>query len=191
MKLRFKKHKKETHNSLVKGVVGGTILAATVAIYMNSHRTIPYGVKAVKPFDIKKYLGKWYEMARLDYHFEKSLDNVSAEYSLNKDGSVRVVNSGYNYKKSQKEESVGIAKFVGTTDEAKLKVSFWGPFYSGYNVIAIDKNYKYALVAGKSRKYLWVLSRETSIPEEVKKDYIEKAKSLGFKVNKLIWSDHK
>lgn len=186
----YKKKKKKNNDGLILGVIGGTLLATGVAIYFNT-RTIPMGVKAVKPFDVKKFLGKWHEIARLNYLFEKGLDNVSAEYSLNEDGSIKVVNSGYNYKKSIKEEVTGVAKFAGDPDEGKLKVSFFGPFYSRYNVIAIDRGYKYALIAGKSRKYLWILSRETYIPENVKLAYLEKAKSLGFKVENLIWSEHK
>ena len=189
MKTKFHEKRKDDSHNLIIGVIGGTLLATGVAIYLKT-RTIPFGVKAIKPFDVKKYLGKWYEVARLDYRSEKNLDNVTAEYSLNEDGTIKVVNSGYNYKKSVKEEVTGTAKFAGPKDEGKLKVSFWGPFYEGYNIIAIDKNYKYALIAGKNRNYLWILSRETSIPVDVKLAYLHKAKSLGFKIEKLIWSEH-
>ena len=71
-----------------------------------------------------------------------------------------------------------------------LKVSFFGPFYAGYNVLAIDKDYKYALVTGESLDYLWILSREKSIPAEIKEDYLQKAKDIGYKTEDLIWVEH-
>lgn len=173
-------------------LIGCSALAAGAALTLGltSCKTIPKGVTAVKPFDKDKYLGKWYEIARLDYRFEKNMNNVTAEYSINKDGSIKVLNKGYNYEKRKEEEAVGKAKFVGASDEAKLKVSFWGPFYAGYNVIAIDPDYKYALVAGKNLKYLWLLSRKTTMPENIKEAYLQKAESLGYDISKLIWVEH-
>jgi apolipoprotein D and lipocalin family protein len=144
----------------------------------------------VKPFDLQKYLGRWYEIARLDYKYEKNLDNVTATYSLKEDGTVRVDNKGYNYKKTKWEESIGKAKPVNDPTEGKLKVSFFGPFYSDYNVIALDGDYKYALVAGESNDYLWILSREKTIPETVKSAYIQKARNLGYKTGNLVWVKH-
>ncbi|MDR2920042.1 MAG: lipocalin family protein [Tannerella sp.] len=178
-------------NIVIGSAVGTAILSLGTVLYLTKRSSIPKGAEAVKPFDVKKYMGKWHEIARMDYLFEKSLDNVTAEYSLNEDGSVKVINTGYNYKKSEKEESIGRAIFAGDPTEAKLKVSFWGPIYGGYNVIAIDKAYKYALVVGRNRNYMWLLSRETSMPEDVKNEYLQKAKELGFKIEKLVWSEHK
>lgn len=171
-------------------LIGGTLLALTAGLILRSCRTIPKGAHAVKPFDPQKYLGKWYEIARLDYSFEKNLNNTTAEYHLNDDGSIKVINRGYNFKKQKNEKAVGKAKFVGSHDEAKLKVSFFGPFYAGYNVIALDPDYKYALVAGKNLKFLWLLSRETTIPGQVKNEYLKKAEDLGYDINSLIWVDH-
>lgn len=185
--------KKKDRDILIASVAGGALVVAGIAasIYFKKRRTIPYGVEAVKNFNIKKYLGKWYEIARLDYRFEKNLDNVTAEYYLNKDGSIKVVNSGYNFKKSEKEESVGKAIFAGSADVGMMKVSFGAPFYAGYNVIAIDKDYKYALVSGSTRRNLWILSRKTYIPDNIKEDYINKARTLGFNTDALIWSEHR
>lgn len=178
-------------NIIIGSAVGTAIVSLGTVLYLNKRSSIPKGAEAVKPFDIKKYMGKWHEIARMDYFFEKSLDNATAEYSLNEDGTVKVINTGYNYKKSEKEESVGKAVFVGDPSEAKLKVTFGGPFYSGYNVIAIDKAYKYALVVGRNLNYMWLLSREISMPEDIKNEYLQKAKDLGFKTEKLVWSEHK
>ena len=155
-----------------------------------SCRTIPQGATAVKPFYIEKYLGKWYEIARLDFKYERNLNNVTAEYSWNEDGTIRVANRGYNTVEQEWQEAIGKAKFVGEKDVAKLKVSFFGPFYSGYNVIAIDENYQYALVAGKNFDYLWILSRKTTIPDEVKEQYLNIARDIGYDISDLLWPQH-
>jgi apolipoprotein D and lipocalin family protein len=152
--------------------------------------SVPKGVTAVTPFDKERYLGKWYEIARFDFRFERGLNNTTAEYSLNSNGTIKVVNRGYDYEKNRWKESVGKAKFVGDEKVAMLKVSFFGPFYGGYNVMAIDPEYKYALVAGSDVDYLWILSREKTIPAEIKSLYLEKAEKLGFKVSKLLWIEH-
>ena len=153
----------------------------------NSCANIPEGAIAVKPFDSGRYLGKWYEIARLDFRYERGLNNTTADYSLNDDGTIKVVNSGYNVEKKEWQEAIGKAKFVGATNEGKLKVSFFGPFYSGYNVIALDDEYKYALIAGRSLDYLWILSREKTISNSTKLKYLELAKGLGYDTDALIW----
>lgn len=152
--------------------------------------TIPNGVEAVKNFDKERYLGKWFEIARIDFKFERNLNNTTAEYSLMPGGKIRVVNSGYNYVENKWKRAVGKAKFVGDEKTAMLKVSFWGPFYSGYNVILLDKDYKYALVAGKNFDYLWILSRTPSIPDSTRQEYLQFAGGVGFDVSRLIWVVH-
>lgn len=152
--------------------------------------TIPEGVKAVKQFEKERYLGKWYEIARMDFRFERDLNNTTANYSLNSDGTIRVENRGFNYKTGQWKQAIGKAKFVGEPDVAMLKVSFFAFFYAGYNVIALDRDYKYALVAGKDLSYLWILSRETTIPEDIKQNYLRIAENVGFKTSELIWVEH-
>ncbi|MDP4208041.1 MAG: lipocalin family protein [Bacteroidota bacterium] len=152
--------------------------------------TIPNGAVAVKPFDKDKYLGKWYEIARIDFKYEKDLNNTTAEYSLNDNGTIRVYNQGYNTKKQEWNQAIGKAKFVGEKNIAMLKVSFFGPFYSGYNVIAIDDEYIYALIAGKNLKYLWILSRDTSIPVEIKDKYLKIAQEIGYNTTDLLWVKH-
>lgn len=159
-------------------------------IILTSCSSIPEGAEAVRDFDIEKYMGTWYEIARFDFRFEKDLDNTSAEYSFNEDGSVRVVNRGFNYKKNKASEAVGKARFRGDTDIAELEVSFFGPFYSGYNVISIDEDYRYALVVGGDTRYLWILSREKSIPQDIKEKYLEIAMSIGCDIDNLVWVEH-
>jgi apolipoprotein D and lipocalin family protein len=155
-----------------------------------SCNTIPEGVTAVKSFDKNKYLGKWYEIARFDFRFEKDLNNTTAEYSVNEDGSIKVLNQGYNTQTGKWVKAEGKAKFVGEEDVAMLKVSFFGPFYAGYNVIALDTNYKYALVAGQNLDYLWILSRYPTVSDSVKLHYIQFAKAKGFNTDKLLWVEH-
>ncbi|MEI6436284.1 MAG: lipocalin family protein [Bacteroidota bacterium] len=163
---------------------------AIITLLFGSCATIPVGVVAIKPFNKAKYLGKWYEIARFDFTFERNLNNTTAQYSINDDGAIKVVNRGYNYQKKKWKEATGIAKFVGADDVAMLKVAFFRPFYGGYNVIAIDNDYKYALVCGNNLSYLWILSRETTIPENIKNDYLALAKKIGFKTSELIWVEH-
>jgi apolipoprotein D and lipocalin family protein len=152
--------------------------------------TIPPGAMAVTPFDKAKYLGKWYEIARLDFQFERNLNNTTATYTLNSNGSIKVDNQGYNVKTKKWTQAIGNAVFVGDQNVAMLKVSFFGPFYSGYNVIALDSEYKYALVAGKDLSYLWLLSREKTMPELVKQNYLSIAQNLGYNTASLIWVLH-
>jgi apolipoprotein D and lipocalin family protein len=165
------------------------IFAIMVIPFFNSCQTIPKGAIAFKPFDKEKHLGKWYEIARMDFTFERNLSNVTANYSLNNNGTIKVVNRGYNYKTKKWKQAVGKAKFAGTQDEARLKVSFFGPFYAAYNVIALDNEYKYALVVGKNLDYIWILYRETTIPDEIKQNYLDIAQELGFNTSILIWTD--
>ncbi len=168
----------------------GAILSIGVATFLVSCASIPKNATPVQNFDINKYLGDWYEIARFDFRFEKDMDNVMAQYSLNEKNNVAVLNSGYNYKKGEWVSAEGVAKFRGDKNSAALKVSFFGPFYSGYNVIALDADYKYALVAGKSLDYLWILSREKSIPEKIKTEYLKVAQEVGYDTSKLIWVEH-
>ena len=166
------------------------VLMSVMMIGLFSCETIPEGAVAVEPFDKAKYLGKWYEVARIDFKYEKDLDNTTAEYSLNDNGTIKVVNRGYDTINGKWKEAIGKAKFVGDENIAKLKVSFFGPFYSGYNVIALDSEYKYALIAGKNLKYLWILSRDTNIPDDIKFQYLKIAEGIGYNTNELLWIRH-
>ncbi|MFP8894148.1 lipocalin family protein [Chryseobacterium cucumeris] len=153
---------------------------------LTSCSSMPEKAQPVDQFDVNRYLGTWYEIARFDYRFEKDLDNAIAQYSLTEDGNVNVVNSGYNFKKDKWVSANGTAKFRGEKNVAALKVSFFGPFYAGYNVVALEE-YKYALIAGKNLDYLWILSREKTIPENIKQKFISKAQEIGYDTSKLIW----
>lgn len=170
--------------------LAGLAAAAGLVLWSKNRVNIPDGAQAVTQFDLDSYLGKWYEIARFDYRFERGLKNVSAFYSRNGDGTIRVDNSGQKAETGKWVESVGKAKFVGDENTARLKVSFFGPFYAGYNVIAIDDNYHHALVAGNDLDYLWLLSRRTVMPDDVLNDYLQKAAAIGYDTDKLIWTEH-
>lgn len=152
---------------------------------------IPDKAQAVQNFNADKYLGKWYEIARFDYKFERNLNQVTATYSKNPDGSIKVDNRGYNYVKNEWKESIGEARFVNSEKEARLKVSFFKPFWAGYNVIELADEYKYALVVGNNLKYMWILSREKTIPESIKEQFLDKAKEIGYNTSELIWVEQK
>jgi apolipoprotein D and lipocalin family protein len=152
---------------------------------------IPEGIQPVQNFDVKRYLGTWYEIARLDHSFERGLNNISATYTLRDDGGIDVLNRGFDNKKNKWKEAKGKAHFIGEKTVASLKVSFFGPFYGGYNVIALDKDhYSYAMVCGPDRSYLWILSREKALDKEILDKLIERARRLGFDTDKLIFVAH-
>jgi apolipoprotein D and lipocalin family protein len=152
---------------------------------------IPDGVGPVDQFQVERYLGKWYEIARLDHSFERGLSRVSAEYSLRPDGGVRVINRGYLETEGKWKEAEGRAYFVSRSDQGFLKVSFFGPFYGSYIILELDKqNYTYALVCGPDKSYLWILARSPRLPEETKKLLTTRAATLGFDTDKLIYPQH-
>jgi apolipoprotein D and lipocalin family protein len=172
------------------GFITTALAASAVLLLISSFKLKNKNIDVVKPFDQKKYLGKWYEIARLDYSWERNLDNVTATYSLREDGKIRVDNKGYDTTKNKWKESVGKARPTAKADEGRLEVSFFGPFYSEYNVVAVDESYEYALVAGESTKYLWILSRHKTVPDDVINLYLEKARLLGYQTENLIWVKH-
>ncbi len=152
---------------------------------------IPDNIKPVDNFKVERYLGKWYEIARLDHSFERGLTRVTADYSLRPDGGVKVVNRGYSIKENKWKEAIGKAYFVQRPDQGFLKVSFFGPFYGSYVIFHLDQeNYQYVLVSGPDRSYLWLLARSPKLDDIVKKDLIAKAKAAGFDTDKLIYVDH-
>ena len=151
----------------------------------------PEGVTPVTDFEIDRYLGTWYEIARFDHSFEKELDNVSAEYEKRDDGGIKVVNRGFDKNKMEWKQAIGKAYFIDNKQTGRLKVSFFGPFYSGYNILDLDKkHYQFALVCGPNRNYLWILSRTRSIDTKILNVLLDKARHLGFDVSKLIFVKH-
>ena len=153
---------------------------------------IPENVKPVDHFSLERYLGKWYEIARLDQPFERGLNRVTADYSLRGDGGIRVLNRGYSARENAWKEAEGKAYFVNESDRGYLKVSFFGPFYGSYVVFELDhENYQYSLVCGPDKSYLWILARTPEIKKDIKDKLVAKAAALGFDTGKLIFVDHR
>ena len=165
-----------------------TFFALLLALLLSACSTsVPSGLHPVTPFELNRYLGQWYEIARLDHSFERGMSDVNATYQLLDDGSVKVINRGYNTQRQAWKEAIGRALFIGDPATASLKVSFFGPFYGGYHVIALDPDYRWSLVAGPDRDYLWILARDKTLPVEVREQLLSQAKALGFATDKLIW----
>jgi apolipoprotein D and lipocalin family protein len=160
-------------------------------VFLGGCAGIPKDVRPVGRFDLARYLGTWHEIARLDHRFERGLTNITATYTMRDDGGVRVVNRGFRPDTGKWEEAIGRAYFVGKPDVGSLKVSFFGPFYGGYNVIDLDHHgYQYALICGPTRSYLWILARQPTLEESTMRALVDKARDLGFEVDKLIYVTH-
>ena len=151
---------------------------------------VPDGIEPVDNFELNRYLGKWYEIARLDHSFERGLEAVSAEYSLRDDGGIRVINSGYNTDTQSNQEAEGRAYFVDQPNLGYLKVSFFGPFFGSYVIFELDENYQYAFIAGNTTNYLWLLARTPEVSQELVNQFISRATQLGFDTSQLIFVDH-
>lgn len=169
-----------------------TLLPVLAVVGVAACSTLPpQGVTPVSPFDVERYKGKWYEIARLDHSFERGLTNVSATYRPQADGSVEVINRGYDAEEGKWREAVGRALFTGSSDRGSLKVSFFGPFYGGYHVVALDQqDYRWAMVMGPDRGYLWILARERQLSPAVRAALLRQAVALGVNTEALIWVPH-
>jgi apolipoprotein D and lipocalin family protein len=175
----------------LKGETEMRTMAILLFLFVTGCAGIPENVKPVDNFKLDKYLGQWYEIARLDHSFERGLSRVTANYSLRDDGGVRVLNRGYSEKDKKWKEAEGKAYFVSKPDQGYLKVSFFGPFYGSYVIFELDhEEYQYALVCGPKKSYLWILARSPEIKQELKDMLIAKAATLGFDTSKLIFIDH-
>jgi apolipoprotein D and lipocalin family protein len=151
---------------------------------------VPKGLHPVTGFDAEKYLGHWNEIARLDHSFERGLSDVTADYRKLPDGRIEVINRGFDSKNNKWKDAKGVARFQGKRDVGSLEVSFFGPFYGAYNVLVLDPHYRYAMVAGPNRNYLWILARDRQLDPAKLAALVEQAKSFGFATDKLIYVKH-
>jgi len=164
------------------------LLVIFVNITLSACTGIPEGVTPVRDFDKKRYLGQWYEIARLDHSFERGLEQVTATYSLRDDGGISVLNKGFNPAKNEWKEATGKAYFVSDDDIGHLKVSFFGPFYASYVIAELDKdNYQYALVTGPDTDFLWILARQKVLAKDILDSLIQQAQTAGFDTTQLIF----
>lgn len=162
-------------------------LFAGYKLYKAYNPRIPANVAPITGFEVGRYLGKWYEVGRIENRFEKGLIKTTAEYTLNGDGTVNVLNSGVDALTGRHKRVSGTAVFVREKYEGALKVSFFGPFYGGYNIVALDEDYRWAIVIGSSEKYFWVLCRMPEIPSELKDRAIKIALDVGVNPTKINW----
>jgi lipocalin len=169
----------------MKHLIIATSLAAMTPVMACSK---DYDNSTVKEFDLSRYLGEWYEIARYNHSFERGMDNTMAQYILQDDGKVVVLNTGWkdgNFKLAE-----GKAKYLDPQGEpGALRVSFFLFFYSDYNVMMVDENYQISLVGSKAQKYLWILSR-TPVPDpDLLQMVLEEAQKRGYDTSELIWVD--
>ena len=164
--------------------------AALLCLLLAGCTSLPDGVQPVGGFEVDRYLGTWYEIARLDHSFERGLTRVTAEYARREDGGVDVLNRGYDAARGVWDEARGKAYFVRDSDEGYLKVSFFGPFYGAYVVFGLDREeYAYSYVSGPNRKYLWLLARTPTVEPAVIERFVETARGLGYPTDDLIFVD--
>lgn len=173
---------------LSAGLLGAALLSST--LLAGCFTGVPKGAVPVSPFDVQRYLGTWYEIARLDHAFERGLTDVNATYALKDDGSVSVLNRGFDPVKGAWKEAEGRALFIGDRQTGSLKVSFFGPFFGGYHVVALDPDYRWAMVIGPDTGYLWILARERTLDAAVRDKLVAQAASLGVDTKELIWVEH-
>lgn len=166
------------------------LLPGLVFLLLTACTGLPQGIAPVKPFELERYLGKWYEIARLDHGFERGLSRVTAEYRPREQGGITVINRGYSVAEGVWEQAEGKAFMVNEDGSAHLKVSFFGPFYASYVVFELDEDYQYAFVTGPSRDYLWLLARQPQVSDKVREEFIQLARARGFELDELIFVDH-
>lgn len=171
-----------------------TLASAAIATYLTlkyrRRHSVPKLANPVTPFDVEQYMGEWYVMARLN-RCGRTRIHSTTEYTLMEDGRVSVVDSDYCPIKEQWAHKEGVLQFVGDPDVAAMEVSYVGPLFTGYNVVAIEGDYEYALVVGRDTKRCMILSRKPELPEEVRATFVLEAKRIGISVNDLEWVDHK
>ncbi len=167
------------------------IISLLTTLLLGGCVAVPPGVEVVDNFDLDRYLGTWYEIARLDHSFERGLSKVSATYTRRDDGGIDVLNRGYDAQKGEWKEAKGRAYPLGEGDAGSLKVSFFRPFYAGYHIMALDHaDYRYALVCGPSKEYLWILARTPQLEATVLEQLLARATAAGFATNNLIFVAH-
>lgn len=162
-------------------------LLAVLMLPLGGCTGVPEGIQPVRGFEVERYLGTWHEIARLDHAFERGLEQVSARYEKRSDGGISVLNRGFDPVKGVWKEAEGRAFFIGEPEVASLKVSFFGPFYGGYHIFALDPDYRWVMISGPSRDYLWILARDPRLPSSLLEDLIARARQAGFATDSLIF----
>ena len=165
-----------------------TFFLGLILLTLTACTSLPDRVEPVSNFELNRYLGTWYEIARLDHSFERGLSQVQAEYSRRDDGGVKVINRGFDAARGEWREAEGKAYFVEDSNTGYLKVSFFGPFYGAYVIMELDhKGYQYSLVSGPDRDYLWILSRTPKMDADTLERLVAIARKAGYPVDELIY----
>lgn len=151
---------------------------------------VPPGAKPVSDFQLDRYLGTWYEIARLDHSFERGLQQVTAQYTMRDDGGVRVLNRGFDVTEGEWQEAIGKAYFVDSSSVGRLKVSFFGPFYGAYNIVKLADDYSMALIVGPDPTYGWILARTPLVEPQQLAEYQKAAEQLGIAQSSWILVSH-
>ena len=168
---------------------GRHVVISLMCLFLAACTGVPDGIEPVTAFDQNRYLGTWHEIARLDHRFERGLSQVTATYRTNPDGSIAVLNRGFDSEKSEWREAEGVARFIQSPDVAHLEVSFFGPFYGSYIVFELGEDYDYAFVSGFNRDYLWLLARTPQISNTLREQFLATITELGFDPAGLVWPD--
>jgi apolipoprotein D and lipocalin family protein len=140
-------------------------------------------LRTVQKVDLQRYLGTWYDIASFPQRFQRGCSGTTATYSLRSDGDIDVLNRCW--KEGQEETANGRARVVDRTTNAKLKVSFFRPFWGDYWIIDLGMNYEYAVVGHPSRDYLWILSRTPTLESPVYSGILGRLQAQGYEVNRL------
>ena len=164
----------------------GGIFSPSICVSCMGSATTDVDTSTVRSLDVKRFMGRWYEIARFDHRFERGMTHATADYTLLPDGKIRVVNSGM--KKGKPTESVGKAKQPNPAEyPGRLKVSFFLWFYSDYYILELDKDYQYAVIGSSSDKYLWILSRTPEMKKELLDKILQNIAQRGYDLSKLIF----
>lgn len=174
------KKKEYKHKNIFSAVLLLTMLFITLCVYGAGRNRIDRST--VKQLDLKSFMGRWYELARFDHRFERDMTNVMTEYRLLDDGTVEVINIGI--RDGKEHRATGHAKT--TTEAGRLRVSFFWKFYSDYNIMEMAEDGSWVLVGSRSPEYLWILSRQPSLPDSTMQHIIELARKRGYAVENLI-----
>ena len=161
------------------------LMTAIVLSTLASAKSYDIDRTTVSDIDLKRYMGRWFEIARFDHSFERNLDYCEAFYALQDDGTISVTNTGLNSRTEKRKTAYGKAK-IGERP-GQLRVSFFWFFYSDYNILALSQEYEWALIGSKSERYLWILSRTRHLDSNTRNNIVAIAQSRGYDTSKLIW----
>ena len=172
-----------------KNVFLGGLIAAGGLLLFRSWANRPKKAEPMQDFDIEKFQGAWYEIARVDNEFDILKTNVIIHYAYKEqDNTIDIVQNSFNVETEKWETAKGLGKFRQDKTVGALKIRFYNSTFEGYNILSTDEDYQYALVVGRNLKYLWILSRERKpLPKEIKDKYLKWAELMGYKVSNLNW----